>query len=102
MSRATTVSTILYLILSGATAAAEPPSAQDFGRLPAISNITVSPDGKHLAALTSQDGETAIISVWNTDDLTKPVGIGGNPRVRFMGVNFAKNERLSVDVRQLF
>ncbi|MFT3997834.1 MAG: prolyl oligopeptidase family serine peptidase [Asticcacaulis sp.] len=77
------------------------PSAEDFGRLPAMSSLTLSPDGKHMAAITSQDGKTAVITVWATDDLTKPTGIGIDPRMRFMSVSFVKNGRMAVTMRQL-
>ncbi|BBF80227.1 alpha/beta hydrolase family protein [Asticcacaulis excentricus] len=85
-----------------ADAEAAPPSAEDFGRLPALSSLTLSPDGKHIAAVSSQDGKTSYITVWETSDMSKPIGIGSDPRVRFMGVNFVKDERLSVTVRQIF
>ncbi|ESQ80640.1 S9 family peptidase [Asticcacaulis sp. YBE204] len=84
-----------------AHAQATAPTAEDFGRLPAMDSLTLSPDGKHMAALTSQDGKAAVITVWSTDDLTKPTGIGIDPRMRFMRVSFVKNERMAVTMRQL-
>ena len=42
------------------------PSAQDLTRAPAIQSVSISPDGKHLAALTSPDGEAVDVTVWST------------------------------------
>ncbi len=94
-------------VMSGLTgiaqaAGTEIPTAEDFGRLPAMSSLTISPDGKHAAAITSTDGKTTQITVWDTSDFSKPVGIGSGPKVQFMAVRFVKNNRLAVTTRQLF
>lgn len=71
-----------------------PPSAKDFTKAPEIQDVSVSPDGKHLVALTSPDGEVVDITVWDTDKL------GGQPArirskfMRFLSVEFLKNDRL--------
>jgi dipeptidyl aminopeptidase/acylaminoacyl peptidase len=80
------------------------PTASDFGRLAAISSISLSPDGKHIAAITTPDGVTSYISVWSTDAMDqKPYVI--NPTnlegFQFFGVDFVKNDRLYVTFRQL-
>ncbi len=77
---------------------AEPkvPTAQDFGRAAAISDVSVSPDGKHIVALTSPDGDKVDISVWRTDALTERPAILGASHVRFIDVRFLKNDRLIV------
>lgn len=78
-----------------------PPTALDFGKLPAITSLTLSPDGKHMAAITSSDGKLARLSIWDTSDFSKPpFVIASDPRVRFMSVSFVKNERLAVTLRQ--
>ena len=91
--------------LSGAPAiarASEPPSAFALVRAPAISNVSVSPDGKHLAALTSADGNTITISVWSTDDLSKPYAVIAAGKVRIWSVRFLKNDRLLIETIQTF
>jgi len=80
-----------------------PPSAEDFARIPAISSVRISPDGKHIAALTSHDGKTVTLSIWKADAMDQaPYVIGSNDRVRFIGVSFVKNDRLVVTTRQTF
>ena len=79
-----------------ALAAPALPAIKDFTRAPAISQVSVSPDGKHIVALVSPDGVSEIISVWTTDKLTAaPFNIGAT-RTRFLGVGFLKNDRLIV------
>ena len=84
------------LVAASALAAPAPPTIKDFTRAPAISQVSVSPDGKHLVALVSPDGISEIISVWNTDNLAAPPFNIGATRTRFLGVGFLKNDRLIV------
>jgi acetyl esterase/lipase len=83
------------------TTAAKPPSAEDFGREAAIRNVSLSPDGKHIAALTSRDGVTNLINIWSTDAMDKPpVVLGCGDRSQCYSVSFVKNDRIAVTVRQ--
>jgi dipeptidyl aminopeptidase/acylaminoacyl peptidase len=76
------------------------PSAQDLTRAPAIQSVSISPDGKHLAALTSPDGEAVDVTVWSTDALgAKPVRVRAT-HMRFVSVRFLKNDRLLVQAEQ--
>lgn len=80
---------------------ASAPSAVDFGRQASIRNVSISPDGKHIAAVTSPDGVTTMVSIWRTDapaEAPKTLGTSG-PNV-IQSVEFIKNERVSVIVRQ--
>jgi len=97
------VSAMAVLLLGpAALAAPTPPSANDLARAPAISDVSVSPDGKHIVALVSPDGVSQIISVWSVDNLSqKPYNIGAT-KVRFLGVRFLKNDRLLVTTVQPF
>lgn len=81
-------------------ALAAPPSAADFARAPSITNVSISPDGKHLAALTSPDGQTTTISIWQTDALNQRPVVLGSAKMRLLGVRFLKNDRLLVDAIQ--
>ncbi|MFZ5670571.1 MAG: alpha/beta hydrolase family protein [Pseudomonadota bacterium] len=82
-------------------AAAAPPSAADFGREAAISNVSLAPDGKHIAALRSPDGEKLYVSIWATDAMDKPpVNLLCGERSQCVGVAFVKSDRIRVNVRQ--
>lgn len=64
-------------------------------RLPAITGATISPDGKHIAALVSVNGQRwPVISVWDTDDLTKPPTTIASSEMRPRAVSFVGNEKL--------
>ena len=89
----------LALVFAGSAAAA-PPAARDFARAPAISDVSISPDGKHVVALTSPDGDRMDISVWRTDSLQTPPVVLGSARMRFLEVSFVKNDRLLVGAIQ--
>ena len=104
MNRLTVLAAVIGLFLAAspppATAAPTPPSAADFARLPLISDVSVSPDGKHVVALTSPDGQTDVISLWDTSALNRKPFIIGASHVRFLGVGFLKNDRLIVQTVQ--
>ncbi len=89
----------LALVISGPAAAA-PPSARDFARAPAVSDVSISPDGKHIVALTSPDGDRMDISVWRTDSLQTAPVVLSSTHMRFQEVAFVKNDRLLVGAIQ--
>lgn len=77
------------------------PTADDFSRQEAIAGVTLSPDGKHIAAVVSPDGVKAYISIWRTDAMDRaPFILGCGERAQCMSVRFVKNDRISVVVRQ--
>ena len=78
------------------------PTAWDLTRAPAISSLTLAPDGKHLAAVTSPDGINRYVSVWETANPSKPPSVLGAAKTDILGVDFIKNDRLGVYVQQLF
>jgi acetyl esterase/lipase len=83
-----------------AMAAPTPPSAKDLTKAPEIQDVSLSPDGKHMVALTSPDGEVVDVTVWSTDALrAQPVRIRSTA-ARFLGVSFLKNDRLLVTAVQ--
>ncbi|HWE46721.1 MAG TPA: prolyl oligopeptidase family serine peptidase [Caulobacteraceae bacterium] len=90
--------------VSGVTVNSHRPAASDFGRLPAIAHVSISPDGKHIAAITTPDGVTGFISVWSTDAMDQkpyiipPTNMQG---FQFFDVQFVKNDRLFVTFRTL-
>ncbi|MFI4933430.1 MAG: prolyl oligopeptidase family serine peptidase [Caulobacterales bacterium] len=90
----------LCLALGLGVARAAPPTARDFARDAAIWGVSISPDGRHIAALTSPDGDTVVISVWRTEATgEKPVVLGAT-HMRFLAVSFLKNDRLIVTAVQ--
>ena len=78
------------------------PDARAFAREPAISSVSISPDGRHIAAVVSPDGESRHISIWRADALDEaPFNIGSDPRSEVQGVQFIKNDRIFVTTQQL-
>lgn len=88
------------VVVSPAAAAA--PSAADFARVPDISQVQISRDGKHLVALTSPNGYDVTISVWRTDALNQKPNILGAAKMRITGVEFLKNDLLLVTAMQTY
>lgn len=85
-----------------ARAQSAPPPASAFAREPALASVDVSPDGRHIAALISPDGERRMIAIWKTDDLSAaPFIIGSDPRSELLRVSFLKNDRLLATTQQL-
>lgn len=79
-----------------------PPAAQEFTRAPAITDVQLSPDGRHMLAMTSDDGLRVIVSVWDTEHLDRrPTNIGST-QMRFLAARFVKNDRIVVDASQPF
>ncbi len=78
------------------------PSAKDLTRAPSIDSVSVSPDGKHIAALSSPDGDVVDLVVWSTDNLAAPPTRIRSKLMRFLGVEFLKNDRLLVQAVQTF
>ena len=88
------------ILVSAPALSATAPSSHDLTRAPAIQSVSISPDGQHLAALTSPDGEVVDLTVWKTDALgAQPVRIRAT-HMRFVGVQFLKNDRLLVEAAQ--
>jgi dipeptidyl aminopeptidase/acylaminoacyl peptidase len=90
--------------LSATAASAAPPTAEAFSRLPTIDSVAISPDGKHIAAITSPDGEKTFVSIWATDDMSKPpfaIAPINLQQFRYFGVRFVKDDRIAVSFRQL-
>ena len=90
----------LFVHPAVSAAAPTPPSAHDFARAPAIDSVSVSPDGKHIAALTSPDGDKLLLTVWKTDALTEKPVLVGSTHMRFLEVRFLKNDRLLITATQ--
>ena len=75
------------------------PTTEQLAAYPEYSGFTLSPDGKHIAALRSK-GEERVIAVWKTDALDKAPTLIGSTRMKITGVSFIKNDRLAVSLWQ--
>jgi len=99
---ATLVATFVLAVASPLAAhAAKPvvPTIEQMAAFPAISSLSISPDGKHIAGLQA-NGEERVILVWNTDALDKAPTVIGSGRMKFQGVSFIKNGLLAVTLWQ--
>ena len=82
--------------------AVTPPPAMAWAREPAMASVTISPDGRHMAAIVSPDGRQRAIAVWDTSNLgAEPYLIGSDERSEFLNISFVKNDRLFVVTQQL-
>ena len=88
-------------LLFAADAPPAPPSIETLAAYPAMSGFTVSPDGKHLAALEAR-GEDRVILVWSTDALSTPPTVIGSKQMKIQRVQFIKNDTLAVSLWQRF
>ncbi|HEX6860544.1 MAG TPA: prolyl oligopeptidase family serine peptidase [Caulobacteraceae bacterium] len=96
--KATLAAAVIGLCAAPAWAAA--PTARDLTRAPAISDVSISRDGEHIAALTSPDGDQVVISIWRTDAPDQRPVLLGSGKMRFLDVQFLKNDRLLVTAIQ--
>ena len=76
-----------------------PPPIEKLAAYPKMASFTLSPDGKHLAALEGR-GEDRVILVWKTDALDKPPTVIGSQRMKLQSVQFIKNDLLAVSMWQ--
>ena len=83
-----------------------PVPVEAMAREPFLSQVQLSPDGEHMVALSSLDGENTQVAIWRTGALDQaPVrfGVGGasaRSNVRFAGVTWVSNDRLLVLMQQ--
>ena len=92
-------------LASAATFGAPPalaaaPSAKDFTRYAALSDVVVSPDGQHIAGLISTDGEERLLAVWEAAHPDRQPFVIASRHMRLMSVEFVKNDRLAIIVQQ--
>jgi pimeloyl-ACP methyl ester carboxylesterase len=75
------------------------PTIEQLAAFPSMSGFSVSPDGKHMAALEAR-GEDRVILVWDTANLgASPTTIGAT-QMKVQGVSFVKNDLLAVSLWQ--
>lgn len=76
-----------------------PPSVEVLAAYPKMSGFTVSPDGRHLAALEAR-GEDRVIVVWKTNALNQAPTVIGSSKMKIQRVQFIKNDTLAVSLWQ--
>ena len=77
------------------------PKAMDFGAVPRLNNVQISPNGKHIGAIISLDGKTRQIAIWDTANLKAPPKIiPGTKDLTFQSFSFIKDDRLWITVSQ--
>jgi acetyl esterase/lipase len=68
-----------------------------------IRGIQISPDGRHIIALVSDNGERVRVQVWRTDAMDQaPIVIDSPDRLTFVGARFVKNDKIAISTRQTF
>ena len=93
---------LLIAVLLCSTAIAAKPTVPTIAQLaayPKMSGFSVSPDGKHLAALEAR-GEDRVVLVWKTDALNVAPNVIGTNKMKFQSVTFIKNDLLAVTLWQ--
>ncbi|WP_407352181.1 alpha/beta hydrolase family protein [Luteimonas sp. R10] len=75
------------------------PTIEQLAAFPALSSLSVSPDGSHIAGLRA-DNEDRVIVVWRTDALDQPPTVIGSDRMKFNSVSFIKDGLLAVSLWQ--
>ncbi|MBN8552456.1 MAG: S9 family peptidase [Caulobacterales bacterium] len=79
-----------------------PPPASAWAREAAMASVTLAPDGQHMAAVISPDGQRRAIAIWNLTDLNSaPFIVGSDDQTEFLSVQFVKNDRIFVTTQQL-
>lgn len=83
------------------TPPAKPLSIDDLARYDELTGVTISPDGKHIAGLVAVKGQKwPVISIWDTDDLSKkPIWIPSETQ-RIEGVGFFSNDKIYFQTEQ--
>lgn len=93
---------IVAAALVAAPAAAQtPPPVEAFGRLPAVADVSISPDGQRVAvAVNTRSGDGAIIiaDLDDPDNLRQRYGVDREMQLR--GVGWADTERVTYLVQQ--
>ncbi|NDY95570.1 alpha/beta hydrolase family protein [Wenzhouxiangella limi] len=90
--------------LMPAFAQADPIPIESFAKVPEIQSVSMSADGKNLVALIAapgSDNEDTALATWDLNDLERgPVITPSGDRMKFIGANALKADRLLVFGRQ--
>ncbi|ESQ92093.1 peptidase S9 [Asticcacaulis sp. AC460] len=80
---------------------AKPLAIQDISRYEALTDVSLSPDGKHIVGLVAVEGEKwPVISIWDAEDLSKrPIWIPSKTS-RIQQVGFFTSDKIFFVMRQ--
>lgn len=96
----------LPLVFATGLVAAKPIPIDSFARLPAISSVSMSADGKQLVAIVAMPDSNYVdtaLATWDLDNLDKgPVLTPSGDRMKFIAANALKADRLLAISRQEF
>lgn len=81
------------------TASPAPPTIEQFAAYPQFASFSVSPDGRHIAAVQAR-GEERVILVWEADGLDREPTVIGSTQMKIQAVQFVKNDVLGVSLWQ--
>lgn len=94
----------LSLAVVSGSAIAKPIPIESLARQPAIRSISMSADGKQLVALVAAPGtdyKDTALATWDLEDLDKgPVVTPSGERMKFIGANALKADKILVTARQ--
>lgn len=77
------------------------PTIEQMAAFPAMSNFSLSPDGKYMVGVEAR-GEERVILVWDISDLTRPPKVIGSKQMKIQRVDFLKDNVLGVTLWQPF
>lgn len=96
----------LLLLVTTPFAAAQPAAMtplpiESIARLPAVTGVVLSPDGRHLAGLVARQGQRwPVVAIWTVDDLSRPPVLIPSQEMRPRSVSFLGNNRVLFFVDQ--
>jgi dipeptidyl aminopeptidase/acylaminoacyl peptidase len=85
---------VLAVAASAANAQSLPP-VEAFGRLPFITDVQISPDGKHFAGIQEMNGQP-VATIYTLNSAVPPQIFGAQQGSIVAGITWAKNDRLIV------
>ncbi|MFZ6875307.1 alpha/beta hydrolase family protein [Undibacterium sp. Di27W] len=90
--------TVLFLTNSAISQAATELPVEAFAALPAVQNLSLSPDGKKVAMLVNQQGTSSIVvnTLGQAWDQSKPLLSTDNKKFNFKWVHWVSNDKLLV------
>lgn len=95
---------VLALAIAAGKVAAEPIPIESIARLPAISSVSMSADGKQIVAIIAAPGSDyrkTALATWDLENLDQgPVITPSGERMKFIGANALKAGRILVTARQ--
>ncbi len=92
---------LIIVWLLATPAAAQLASVESFGRLPAVADAAISPDGSMVALAMSQ-GDREFVNVVNLDDRRSVFAANVPDHTRLRGVNWIDNGRVSFLISRTF